>query len=1040
MMRAIRESTLVMTLPANITLQEKLYKWSYWLVAVICAISTLVLTGWFFNVVALKTLGAPVTAMYPLTALSFILISIAFYLLASRKRHYVAGGYAIVVLVLMVISFKLGASLFKWNDAIDIFLYGDKNIGQAMPFTRMAPSVSLGFILASVALLLTHLLQRRTLLPAQIVALTLLVLGLLALLGYLYKAEKMYGIILSTPMALPSGMCFVLFALAVLFFSPSVGLMALFSSSLTGGILTRVLIPASIIIPSVFGIIALSGYRDGQYNVEHGFVYYVLSIVVILVAFVAYYAFLFNKRDIAKQQTEQALLDAEVQARTIFEEAPEAIIMIDEKGKVRRWNSQAVLLFGWTKHEAMDRLLADMIIPVEYREAHIRGIQRFLSTGKGTIIGDTIDMPALTKDGRTLDVSLRISSLVINNQQFFVGFVRDITLRKKLERQLQTFNESLEREVKDKTKELTDMFERVTDGFIALDKDYRYTYVNERAREMIHKDPAELIGKCVWDVFPESVGSPTHKAFEAAMHTQKHVQNIDHYKPSNLWLESNIYPSANGLSVFMRDITRQREREQEVAEARILADKLIDSLPGVFYFYDVNGKFIRWNKKLEEVTGYGSDEIAVMHPVQLFPDDEKEYISGRIATVFEKGSNDAEADFLSKTGERTSYYFKAVLIEYNGMPCLLGSGIDITERKKAEERLKQSEQNYKLLFEKNPLPMWILSLPEYKVMDVNSACLQQYGYSRREFLALDIKDLLSPQELPKMQAQLNLNFRGLHHAGVWRHQNKEGVTIYADIMTHDIYYKDAPARLVLAKEVTEQYLAEERLKKSYDEIRELTEYLQKVREEERMRISHEIHDELGQLLTVLKIDISWINKRIPDGNVAIKKKISETLGMVDHTVKAVRRIASELRPALLDDLGLKAAMLWHIKDFENRSGVRTEVQLPEQELKLTDERKTALYRILQESLTNVSRHSEAGKVLIRMIKENNKVVMTITDNGKGFDPGKGSLKTLGLLGMKERALGMGGDYHIQSEPGKGTTVQVILPIEGETAGNSSILS
>ncbi len=168
--------------------------------------------------------------------------------------------------------------------------------------------------------------------------------------------------------------------------------------------------------------------------------------------------------------------------------------------------------------------------------------------------------------------------------------------------------------------------------------------------------------------------------------------------------------------------------------------------------------------------------------------------------------------------------------------------------------------------------MWILSLPDYNVMDVNNACFQQYGYSRHEFMSLDIKDLLSPQELPKMKAQFNTNFRGLYHAGVWRHQNKNGTLIYADITTHDIYYHNQPARLVLAKEVTEQFLAEEKLRQSFEEIKELTEYLQKIREDERMRISHEIHDELGQLLTVLKIDISWINKRVPEANEPVKRK------------------------------------------------------------------------------------------------------------------------------------------------------------------------
>ncbi|MBX3255159.1 MAG: PAS domain S-box protein [Chitinophagaceae bacterium] len=597
--------------------------------------------------------------------------------------------------------------------------------------------------------------------------------------------------------------------------------------------------------------------------------------------------------------------------------------------------------------------------------------------------------------------------------------------------QLQTFNASLENEVREKTRELTDIFERVTDGFAALDKNCLFTYVNRRACQMFQREQEDLLGKCVWDIFPEAVGSATYCALHNAMHTQKHMQSVDMYGVLGLWLEYNIYPSVNGVSVFFKDITIQKKKDKEVAEARALADKLIDSLPGVFYFYDINGKFIRWNRQLEEVTGYSADEIAHMHPTRFFPADEKEDISDMITAVFEKGWGDAEADFLSKTGLRSSYYFKAVLIEYNGNPCMLGSGIDITERKKAEERVRQSEQKYKLLFEKNPQPMWIFDMLKSKVIDVNNACLQQYGYTRGEFLSLDINDLLFPQELSRMQAEVDANFRELYHTGVWRHQNKEGNLIYADIIVHDIYYQGMPARLVLATNVTEQYLAEEKLKRSYDEIRELTEYLQKVREEERMRISREIHDELGQLLTVLKIDISWISKRVPGNDIQVKKKISEALDMVDITVKTVRRIASELRPALLDDLGLRAAMLWHIREFENRSGVRTEAELTSEELFLSDERKTGLYRILQESLTNVARHAESKKVCIAMDVKDAGLTLTISDDGKGFDPAKREQKTLGLLGMKERAQGMGGAYSIYSKPGEGTTVTVVLPITGE---------
>lgn len=148
----------------------------------------------------------------------------------------------------------------------------------------------------------------------------------------------------------------------------------------------------------------------------------------------------------------------------------------------------------------------------------------------------------------------------------------------------------------------------------------------------------------------------------------------------------------------MMNITARKKAEEEIVKARDMADKLIDALPGVFYFYDENGKFIRWNRQLEIVTGYTAKEISAMHPVDLFPEEEKEYINKRIEGVFTNGSNDAEANFLTKKGEEIPYYFKAVLMNYEGKLCLLGSGIDITERKRQKSRsgLPNKNINYYL--------------------------------------------------------------------------------------------------------------------------------------------------------------------------------------------------------------------------------------------------------------------------------------------------------------------------------------------------------
>jgi PAS domain S-box-containing protein len=579
------------------------------------------------------------------------------------------------------------------------------------------------------------------------------------------------------------------------------------------------------------------------------------------------------------------------------------------------------------------------------------------------------------------------------------------------------------------SKNIREILDRITDGFIGLDKYFCYTYLNRRAGEIIHHDPAALVGKYVWSIFPDAVGSSTDEAFRKAMTEQQYVSSTDYYAPLGLWLENHIYPSPEGLSIFVRDITEQKRIERSIREASDLAEKLIDSLPGVFYFFDATGKFIRWNRQFESVTGYSAEEIAGMHPTDFFGEEEKQYIAERIEGVFAKGINDAEAQFVTKTGGKIPYYFKAVLLEYNGGPCLLGNGIDITERIKAEEELKSSEQKYKLLFESNPLPMWMLSLPDYRFVDVNNAALAQYGYTYDEFRNLSIMDLRLPEDVEVFQKKTNTNFRGVYKAGIWRHKKKDGTVIFVDIVTHDFVYKHLLTRLVLANEVTEKYQAQEKLKESYESIRQLTKHLQQVREEERAHMAREIHDELGQLLTVLKMDVSWLKKKVGAVNADVTEKFKELLDMITKTVATVRRIASELRPTLLDDLGLIAAMEWHLEEFEKRSGIHKVFVGPEGEPEIADNMKIGLFRIFQESLTNVARHSGAHNVDVQLHRQNGKIILKIIDDGKGFDPEKATKKTLGLLGMRERTQMMGGVYHISGIPGKGTTVEVIVPLE-----------
>jgi PAS domain S-box-containing protein len=1017
-----------MQLPPDIGIQQRLRKWSNYLATSVIIIALLSLIGWQWNIALLRDPFSSVVIMNPVSAIGFILSVLSMRLFARNSSGYTAYVLSILVLLIGVLTFI--SHIFGFSFQIDtlLFTHDIVNGGTADPGRRMTANTALCFALIGCCLVFFPGKSKKQIL-SQVAVVLVGLLSLLSFLGYLYLVQSFYGLLSFVTMPASTTICFLLFVLSVLFAEPAKGVMKEITSTLSGSLMFRLLIPATIIIPSALGLFRLFGNWGGLYNTDFGATLFVLSVIILFAGITWYNAVLLNRRDMLRIRSEEALHEREDQIQAIFNNAPDAVVVVDSDARVKRWNPESEKLFGWRKEEAIGKTLNEIIVPPRYSQSHIKGMQIFRVTGQSKILSKTVDLKAVKKDQTEIDVSVRISPFITAQQLLFVGFIRDITERKRLEDKLRSFNEELSTKVLEKTSELKEIFERVTDGFIALDRNFCYTYMNKKAGKLARRDPDTIIGKNVWEEFPAAINSSTFEAFNKAMKEQKYVTNTDYYKPYDLWYESSVFPSPNGLSIFMRDITEQKKSEKEISKVKALADNLIDSLPGVFYFFDLQGRFIRWNKQLEDVTGYSAGEMATMHPADFFEAKEKNYVVARIQGIFQKGINDTDANLITKDGRKIPYFFKTVMIEYEGGPCLLGNGIDITERKKAETELRASEQKYKLLFESNPLPMWMLTLPDYRFIDVNSVALLQYGYTKEEFLKLSPMDFRPPKDLKKLKALTSTEFRGVHHAGIWRHKKKDGTIIYVDIVTHDINHKGQMRRLVLANNITERHAAEEKLKESYEAIRTLTGYLQNVREQERLNISREIHDELGQLLTVLKMDVSWLNKKIGGENSMVKEKLSEILNLVDTTVRSIRRIASELRPTLLDDLGLYAAMEWHLEEFERRSGIRRELVIPENELALSDSLKIGIFRIFQESLTNVARHSEAKNVNVSLLQKDNQLILTIRDNGIGFEQGPmATKKTLGLLGMKERSMMMGGVYNITSARGAGTTVTVIIPL------------
>lgn len=249
----------------------------------------------------------------------------------------------------------------------------------------------------------------------------------------------------------------------------------------------------------------------------------------------------------------------------------------------------------------------------------------------------------------------------------------------------------------------------------------------------------------------------------------------------------------------------------------------------------------------------------------------------------------------------------------------------------------------------------------------------------------------------------------------------------------DLHRKNAE----LNREIAERRLAEQHVRESEERLRALAGHFISVREEERMHIAREIHDELGQVLTALKMDIVWLGRRLDDP--ALLKKTDEMCQLVDDTIRTVRKISTGLRPEVLDDMGLVAAISWQTTEFQKRTGVRCRTSMPTDMEALDKDLSTTMFRIFQEILTNVSRHAHATRLDVDLRRTADRLLLEVADNGVGMNSDDmRAKKSLGLLGMQERALRLGGTVDIVSAGGAGTRVTVSIPLVKPEGGGADV--
>jgi len=239
--------------------------------------------------------------------------------------------------------------------------------------------------------------------------------------------------------------------------------------------------------------------------------------------------------------------------------------------------------------------------------------------------------------------------------------------------------------------------------------------------------------------------------------------------------------------------------------------------------------------------------------------------------------------------------------------------------------------------------------------------------------------------------------------------------------------KSLAQHISTALELTDEYAVR---KRAEEDLRNLSEHLQTVREEERTGIAREIHDELGQALTVLKMGLSWMKDKLSCDQQQLVDRTESMLGLTDTTIQSVKKICTELRPGLLDDLGLAAAIEWQAGEFENRTGIKCNVKMDPEDITLDRDPSTAIFRIFQEALTNVARHANATEVEASLMERNGALELRVKDNGRGITKEQiQKPRSFGLLGIRERIHNLGGRFQIKGAKNKGTTLMVVIPLD-----------
>jgi PAS domain S-box-containing protein len=611
-------------------------------------------------------------------------------------------------------------------------------------------------------------------------------------------------------------------------------------------------------------------------------------------------------------------------------------------------------------------------------------------------------------------------------------FYRDITAQKKAAESIRANEQKI------------DLIYNTTQDVLYLitvkDKRYCFASVNKSFYTTTGFAEEQVVGKYIDEVIPEPSLSIVLKNYRTAIDNKQTYQ----------WQEVSEYPTgtktgivsitpvfdANGecnmLVGSVHDITKLKAAEAAIRNNEEKRTLIMNAALDAIICIDSKGMITFWNPQAEKIFGWKEEEImGKLLSAIIIPAAYAAMHDRGMENYLKTGHGPALNVLLQlKAINRTGIEFP---IELTVLPIKQGDEEffcafirDITERVKAQNEI---------INEKNLSDSVINSLPGVFYLYNRAGNFLRWNknfetvtkYSAEEVAQMHPLDFFDSDHKKLVAKKIDNTFE-LGEDNVvadFLLKTKDKITYY--FTGKSIEYRGEDCLAGVGIDFTERIRAQEKIRETTEQLRQLTAHLQSIREEERKRIGREIHDELGQQLTAIKMDVAWIDKKTPEDAIMIKGKLKSVISLLDGSNQSIRRILNELRPAILDDHGLMEALQWLGKQLTETRGIGFKFTSAETNLKLPGPIATCIFRVYQEALTNIVRHSKAKNIAVSLIINNNIITVHLADDGNGFDPlTVKNNKSFGILGMKERVLSLGGEFELISSPGNGTTISMRL--------------